>query len=557
MNINSQGHFALNPTNIDIKRSTFDRTFQHKTTFNAGELIPVYVDEVIPGDTFQVETSLILRMNTPIHPVMDNAYLDVYFFFVPYRLLWEHWKEFMGENTTTKWEQETEYEIPQIKTPSTGFNKGTIADYMGIPIGIKNLSVNALPFRAYVKIWNDWFRDQNLQDPAYMNTDDATTEGSNGETYQIDAQKGGKPLPVNKFHDYFTSALPEPQKGPEILLPLGEEAPTKVFGNGIALGITDGTNELGMMHNGYNAYGISAYKKNFGEAVGYKIDGQDTGPKDVGLGITTDPEKSGIEGITDLRNATAATINQLRQAFQIQRFYEKDARGGTRYTEIIKSHFGVTSSDQRMQRAEYLGGKRIPINMDQVLQTSSTNETSPQGNTAAYSLTGDKDNSFTKSFEEHGVILGVCCVRTEHTYQQGIERMFSRKRKFDFYWPEFANIGEQAVLNKEIYAQGNEKDEEVFGYQEPWAEYRYKPSRISGALRSTYTQPLDLWHYADKFESQPILSDTFIRETKNNIDRTLAVQSNIEDQFTADFEFKNINTRPMPMYSIPGLIDHN
>lgn len=562
MNRNAESHFAMIP-DIDIKRSTFDRSTQLKTTFNAGKLIPIFVDEVLPGDTFALDTSCVIRMSTPIHPVMDNCYLDLYYFFVPNRILWEHWNEFMGENTAIAWEQTTEYEIPQITAPTGGWNKGTIADYLGIPIGVANINVSHLPFRAYVKIWNEWFRDQNLQDPAYLTKEDATTTGTNGSTYQSDAQCGGEPLPVAKYHDYFTSALPEPQKGPAVTLNIGDSAP--VIGNGNALGLnTSNTTSTGLnqflastniTEKGNNRMLAVGWTDQDNISAGQTIQGISGSKGNFAIGITKDPEMSNI--YADLSKATASTINELRQAFQIQKLFEKDARGGTRYTEIIKSHFGVTSPDGRQQRPEYLGGKRIPINISQVLQTSSTDETSPQGNTAAFSLTGDTDSSFTKSFTEHGLIIGLCCVRTEHTYQQGIERMWNRKRRFDFYWPTLANIGEQAILNKEIYAQGTSKDDEAFGYQEAWAEYRYKPSRVSGAFRSTYATPLDSWHYGDKYDSLPMLSDTFIRETQVNIDRTLAVQSSEEDQFIADFFFRNICTRPMPLYSVPGLIDHH
>lgn len=552
MNRNAESHFATLP-NIDIKRSTFDRSTQLKTTFNAGKLIPIFVDEVLPGDTFALDTSCVIRMSTPIHPVMDNCYLDLYYFFVPNRILWEHWNEFMGENTTTAWEQTTEYEIPQITAPTGGWNKGTIADYLGIPIGVANISVNHLPFRAYVEIWNEWFRDQNLQDPAFLTKEDATTTGTNGTQYQSDAQCGGEPLPVAKYHDYFTSALPEPQKGPAVTIPTMDNAKLTTgeyysVGDRIKLGQDPNVEDSPITNGIWNIV----------------TDFTNSNTKNQ-LGINTSQSQSniifgaikGTNLYADLSTGTMATINQLRQAFQIQKLFEKDARGGTRYTEIIKSHFGVTSPDGRQQRPEYLGGKRIPINISQVLQTSSTDETSPQGNTAAFSLTGDTSSSFTKSFTEHGLIIGLCCVRTEHTYQQGIERMWNRKRRFDFYWPALANIGEQAILNKEIYAQGTTQDDDAFGFQEAWAEYRYKPSRVSGAFRSTYSTPLDSWHYGDKYESLPILSDTFIRETQVNIDRTLAVQSQVEDQFIADFYFKNLCTRPMPLYSVPGLIDHH
>ena len=543
---NRESHFAVNPISLDAPRSIFDLSHSHKTTFNAGLLVPIYLEEVLPGDTFSVATSIVARMSTPIHPVMDNCYLDTYYFYVASRMVWKHFKEFMGENTTSKWEQEVEYEVPQITAPTGGWQKGTIADHLGLPIGISNISVSRLPISCYVLIHNEWFRDQNSQDPAYLSKDDSTIAGSNGSTYQTDAQKGGQLLPVNKFHDYFTSCLPEPQKGPDVLLPLGDTAP--VIGNGLTLGLTNGNQNLGLGTNSSGTMG--AYTAIYGTNV--SDNKSVSGPAGSNaLGITTDAAKSGI--IADLSTATAATINNLRQAIAIQHLFEKDARGGTRYTEIIKSHFGVTSPDARQQRPEYLGGKRIPITMNQVLQTSSTDATSPQGNTAAYSLTNDNSESFTKSFTEHGYIIGVACVRTDHTYQQGIERLWSRKRRFDYYWTELANIGEQAVLNKEIYAQGTDADEEGFGYQEPWAEYRYKANRVSGAFRSTYAQPLDNWHYGDKYNSQPILGETWLRETTANLDRTLAVQSIVEDQFLVDIWFDVKATRPLPMYGIPGL----
>lgn len=537
MNRNTEVHFSQVP-HIDIKRSVFDRSTQHKTTFNAGLLIPVLCDEVLPGDTFSVRTSSVIRMSTPIYPVMDNLYADLYYYFVPTRLLWDHWEEFNGSNEDTFWTQPTEYEIPQINSPSGGWTKGTIADYLGLPTNVTfqgDYSKNHLPFRGVVKVWNDWFIDQNLQTPAYLDLGDSDTTGSNGSNYVSDAIAGGMPLPVAKYHDYFTSALPEPQKGPDVLLPLGDTAPVFTSSDETIVSAFNANTKKTMLGNLWyeNEFMKFTEKPNFVPGDTY----------------------SGLD--VDLKNATASKVSQLRQAFAVQRLYERDARGGTRYTEILKSHFGVSSPDGRLQRSEYLGGKRIPINVTQVVQTSSTDSTSPQGNTAAYSLTGDSSDSFTKSFTEHGYLYAFVCVRNEITYQQGVERMWSRKRRFDFYWPALANISEQAILNKEIYANGTSQDDEVFGYQEPWAEYRYKPSRVSGAFRSNYAQSLDSWHYADYYDSLPVLSDSFIRASKNNIDRTLAVQSSLEDQFIADFYFEIKSVRPMPVYSVPGLIDHN
>lgn len=553
MNRNTELHFATNPTNIDMQRSKFVREMTHKTTFNTGDLIPIYVDDAMPGDTIQMDMASCIRMSTPIYPVMDNAYIDTYFFSVPERLVWNHWKEFMGENTTSKWEQEVEYQMPQIKAPTGGWAKGTIADYMGVPTKVENLSIRADYFRAYCLIWNEWFRDQNLKDPAHINLDDATVTGSNGSTYQTDAQLGGMPLKAAKYADYFTTALPEPQKGPDVMLPLGGNAP--VIGNGTTIGLVDSSGKLGGMGAGLQTMQkLTAYGSRYGTPVEPGVEG-DGAELSGNIGLTTDPTKSGL--VADLSLIGAATVNQLRQAFAVQRWYEKAARGGTRYTETILAHFGVTSPDSRMQRPEYLGGKRWRVNMDQVLQTSSTNTTSPQGNTAAYSLTCDNSSLFTHSCTEHCIIMGLMVVRTDHTYQQGLARKFSRKSIFDFYWPTYANLGEQAILNKEIYAQGTAADDEVFGYQEAWAEYRYSPSRVSGAFRSNYAQPLDAWHYADYYTQQPILSSEWIDETRANINRTIAVQDELEDQFIGDILFKSEWTRPMPIYSIPGLIDHH
>lgn len=535
MNRNTESHFAENPISLDIQRSKFKRPFQHKTTLNAGELVPIYVDECLPGDTVSMKMSSLVRMSTPIFPVMDNAFIDYYFFFVPNRLVWEHWRDFCGENRTTFWEQPTEYQIPQITAPAGGWSKGTIADYFGIPTKVENISVSALPFRALALIWNEWFRNENTKQPCMVNIDDTNVTGSNGTNYITDVQLGGRCPMVAKYHDYFTSALPQPQKGPDVLMPLGDSAPI-IAGEVKAAGYTTSA----IFKNTIPSYTQSSTTATFVNPTGNILDAN-----------------TGFSLEADLSSATAATINQLRQAFAVQRFYEKCARGGTRYRELLKTMFGVTSPDARMQVPEYLGGTRIQINVDQVIQTSSTDTTSPQGNTAAYSLTTSHNDLFTKSFTEHGFLIGLACIRTDHTYQQGIERFWSRKSKFDFYWPTFANISEQAILNKEIYAQGNGTDEEVFGYQEPWAEYRYKPNRVSSAFRSNYAQTLDSWHYADYYKALPHLSSDWNDETKENIDRTIAVSEEIEDQFIADFYFNSDWVRPMPVYSVPGLIDHH
>lgn len=572
MSRNQNSRFATNPTNIDISRSRFKRNSSLKTSFNAGDIVPIYVDEVLPGDTFKIRTSKVVRMPTLITPVMDNIYLDTYFFFVPNRLVWSHWQQFMGENTESAWIPTVEYEVPQITAPSGGWNVGTIADYMGVPTGVSNLSVSALPFRAYALIVNDWFRDQNLSDPLNIPVDDTTATGSNADNLSAPAL-GGIPYKAAKFHDYFTSCLPGPQKGPNVTIGLAGEVP--VFGNGLALGLTSGSYNYGLVNTsvGYNNgvvdegssrhfafYDQGAYGKDIG---GLSSTVSENNSSLLALGV---PPKSELTAetyantglVADLGLASSISVNQLRMAFQIQKLYEKDARGGTRYIELLKAHFGVTSPDARLQRPEYLGGNRIPININQVIQQSATAEgTTPQGNTAAYSLTTDTHSDFTKSFVEHGFVIGLAVVRYDHTYQQGLRRFWSRKGRFDYYFPVLANIGEQPVLNKEIYAQGSDTDDEVFGYQEAWADYRYMPNSVTGMMRSTYEQSLDSWHLGDDYSSQPFLSDSWIREDKTNIDRVIAVTSAISHQFFGDFYFENETTRPMPVYSIPGLIDHH
>lgn len=552
MNRNQNSHFSQNPE-ANIQRSRFKRNQSVKLSFNAGDLIPFYVDEVLPGDTMSVDTSKLVRMQTLATPVMDDIYLDVYYFFVPNRLIWDHWKNFMGENTSAPWYPDVEYSVPQVTAPNQGgWYAGTIADYMGVPVGVNNLSISALPFRAYGLIWNEWFRDENLITPQSISTNDATQGGSNTDNGLYQAISGGAPLKVAKYHDYFTSALPAPQKGPDVLLPLGTMAPVLSLKQAVS---TSNENLPPIWPMSFNRLD--------GEPITSGLLGVFNGSGKGDVLIGTDSSFSSNRGElvpnnlwTDLTQATAATINQLRLAFQIQKIYEKDARGGTRYIEVIANHFGVTSPDSRLQRPEYLGGNRMAINVNQVVQNSES-ATTPQGTTTAYSLTVDTNSDFTHSFVEHGYLIGVMCARYDHTYQQGLERFWSRKSRFDFYWPTLANIGEQPILNKEIYAQGTEADDEVFGYQEAWADYRYKPSRVAGEMRSSAKNSLDVWHLADDYSSLPKLSDTWIQEDKTNLNRVLAVTSDVSNQFFADIFIQNISTRPMPLFSIPGLIDHH
>lgn len=556
MSRNANTRFALNPTNLDISRSKFNRNHSLKTSFNVGDVVPFYVDEVLPGDTFQLKTSLVARMQTLITPMMDNIYLDTYFFFVPNRLTWNHWKEFNGENTQSAWYPSVEYSVPQLTAPATsGWSIGTLADYFGIPTGVPNLSVNALPFRAYALIMNEWFRDENLSDPLSVPVDDATVVGVNTGNYITDVAKGGLPFKAAKYHDYFTSCLPAPQKGPDVTIPVADigNAPVVPLSANVPTSLFTGQAYNAVRPDGSSFSGSGTYGIGFNLADGSQVD----------FGGSTAGSPTNRTVISNLwavqsGGAAAATINQLRMAFQIQKLYERDARGGTRYIEILKSHFGVTSPDARLQRPEYLGGNRIPININQVVQSSATaTEGTPLGDTAAFSLTTDTHGDFIKSFVEHGFIIGVMVARYDHTYQQGLERFWSRKDRFDYYWPVFANIGEQAVLNKEIFAQGNEKDDEVFGYQEAWADYRYKPSRVTGEMRSSAPTSLDVWHLADEYTQLPTLSDSWIREDKSNVDRVLAVTSSVSNQMFADIYVQCEATRPMPVYSIPGLIDHH
>lgn len=570
MSRNANSHFAVNPTNIDIQRSKFKRPSSYKTTFNVGDLIPFYVDaDVLPGDTYQIDTSKVIRMQTLLTPMMDNLYLDTYFFFVPHRLAWKHWKQFMGENTQSAWLPEVEYTIPQITAPSdTGWQVGTIADYMGIPTGVTGFSVNALPIRAYALVCNEWFRSEALSSPLQIPDGDTTVAGVNDTGSPIvDIAKGGKPFKAAKFFDYFTGALPAPQLGPDVEIPIADVGDLPVVPKSNTV-----SSDLITNNSSYHARTISTaqYGPSAQRAIAFDSNGYQTGYSPTANNEHWSANTSDWYPIIDNlwakqpANATVATINQLRQAFQIQRYYERLARGGSRYIEMIKSFFNVTSPDARLQRPEYLGGNRIPININQVIQQSATDTESPLGNTAAYSLTTDSHSDFTHSFTEHGTILGLMVARYDHTYQQGLHRQWSRKSRFDYYWPVFAHLGEQAIRNKEIYLQsdsvigdtGEPENDEVFGYQEAWAEYRYRPSMVTGEMRSSYQYSLDSWHLADNYSGLPALSDAWIREDKSNVDRVLAVTSSVSNQLFCDIYINEAVTRPMPLYSIPGLIDH-
>lgn len=542
MSRNSEQHFSQVP-HAEIRRSSFRRPFSLLTTINEGDLVPIYLDEVLPGDTFKVEQNSLIRMATPLYPVMDNCDVDYYYFFVPCRLLWDHFVNMMGQNDSTFWAETVEYTTPVTTAPSGGWNENTIADYFGIPTKISRLKVNSMPFRAYAKIWNEWFRDENLQQPVTMKTGDATTAGSNTGTKLTDAEAGGLPLKVAKHKDYFTSCLPQPQKGSAVNLPMSGNAPINLYTT------KDLTNRTYYENGGGHFVGYNT------GAIGNKavLDTENLNAY-VNLydGENTTTLKKAYLG-ANLADVTSATINELRNAIAVQHILERDARSGTRYKEILKGAWGVTSPDARLDRSEYIGGYRMPININQVIQTSSTDSTSPQGNTGAYSMTTGSRHMCTYSATEHGYVIGLACVRVQHSYQQGLRRLWTRSTRFSYYDPMLANLGEQAVLNQEIYAQGTSKDTEVFGYQEAWADYKYRTNEVTGEMRSNYAQTLDAWHYADKYSSLPTLSSSWIKEGTENIDRTLAVQSSNSHQFICNFYFQNTWVRPMPVYNIPGL----
>lgn len=543
---------------IETPRSMWERSKTHKTSFNAGYLIPFYVNmDIIPGTTIKNKTSMIIRMSTPLDPVMDNLYCDTYWFKCSKFWYWEHFRAMLGENELGAWTQEVEYTEPKIKTNTT--RPTTVNDmstYLGIRPGIANLEYSKLAVSAIIDIWNNWFRDQNLQAPIQIDKTDADLD--------VDGtiNTGCGLLPVQKFHDYFTSALPEPQKGNAISTPLGTTAPVKVYGTGSALGLTDGRADFSL--NGNNGAGTVNTGSFFvrsanitpGEKYGTNTERTNFDVQNVLIGVSKNQELSGLTGMADLTQATAATINALRLAFATQRILEKDARFGTRYREILKGHFGVTASDESLLVPEYLGGTRTPINIETVLQNSSTNETSPLGETGAVSVTAITNEDFTKSFTKDDMLIGVLCVRADHTYQQGLPRQYTRTRRLDRYWPALAHIGNQPIYNYEIYAQGTNEDNEVFGYKEAWQEYLYEYNMISGELLSEAPQSLDVWHYGDDYSTLPVLSDEWIREPREFIDRTLAVNSSKHHQFIADILVEQTVAAPIPLNRVPGMIDH-
>lgn len=573
MNRNETNRFATNPINLDISRSTFNRDHKVLFSFNVGDVIPFYLDEILPGDTFSVDTAKVVRMQPLVTPIMDNVYLDTYYFFCPTRLVWEHWKQFNGENTESAWTPETTYTIPQITVPSGGWNIGTIADYMGIPTNRNSgVKISALPFRVYAKVMDDWFRDENLMNPVHISVGDSDIAGSNGSDQVTDIEKGGKPFIACKYFDYFTACLPGAQKaaGPSVEFALHGLYPvnayvgkSNIFGSGWTTS-DDNIGNISFAHyttsgdtQTFDNFSSDHNKRNygFGQNKGYaQASSVDSNTSTDNFVTNVTPDNL----FTYIDKGSIFNINELRTAFAIQRFYEKQARGGTRYIEYIKAFFNVDSPDARLQRSEYLGGNRLPLNVSQVEQTSaSETNLTPQGNLAGVSATGDVNSDFTKSFTEHGYIIGVCVARYHHTYQNGIERHWLRRTLFDYYNPTFANLGEQAVKGNEIFFANDTDEDTVFGYQEAWADYRYKPSRVAGEMRSGHNKTLDSWHLADNYVTSPYLGASWIREDKSTLDRCLAVTSNVSNQLIADFYITCKATRPMPLYSIPGLIDHH
>lgn len=571
MNRNTNEHFAQNPVTIDLPRSRFSRNFDVKGTCNTGDLIPFFATECMPGGTYSLDTAKVVRMETPMFPFMDRMFMDTYYFFVPWRLIWDHFEDFLGQDSPDAWSDPVDYTIPFISAPDAGWANGTIADYFGFPTDIPKISHSAMLFRSYAKIVDDWFRDENLTEHLNIPTGDVDQTGSNGTDYINDIANGGMPFKVSKSFDVFTGALPSPQKGPAVSINLGNiTGDLPVYGNGYNLGLTDGTHFSGIQKS--SSIGIDTNTNAYGGLIGQTGSGTAL-TASVPVGVPTksqlgdDLYKSGLIGdLSAIQGGdTLITINQLRQAFQVQKFYEKSARGGTRYTELLRSMFGTRSADSRLQRSEYLGGSRIDINVDQVVSTSET-EDRPQGSTAAYSLTTDYHSDTTYSTTEHGFIIGVFCIRYNHSYQQGINRMWLHRNRFDLYWPLLANIGEVGIRNIELMAQGSDAvnsdtgkayDDEIFGYQEAWYEYRYHPSLVCSEMRSNYSQSLDVWHLADDYSTLPALSDEWIREDKKNVDRILAVSSDLSHQFLYNFYVRETDTLPMPLYSIPGLIDHH
>lgn len=520
-------------------RTKFNDVWNHKTTGNTGDLMPVYWKEIIPGDFVKLDVNTLVKMTTPSFQTMDTAFCDLAFYFVPRRLVWKHFKQFMGEKSVGPHETQPEYTIPQTTAPTGGWGENTIADYFGIPTKTENIKVDSAYFRAYALICNEWYRDQNRQDLVDFTDDDANATGSNGSNYVTDIIGGGKCFKACKLHDYFTSSLLTPTGSERVTLPLGTSAPVFNATSSDYMFSPQWFDVNGSLIDGYKRLNSSGGQTN-------------VGPADDGYGSIAN-----LKLMTDLTKATASTVNQLRLAFQLQKIFKANNIRGNRYIEQLKCRWNVTPSDATLQRPEYLGGKRFPLDIHMVVQNSSTNLESPLGQVSGFSNTRFDSNYFSAGFEEHGILMGVAVVRHQRTYQQGLSRFFTRKNMEDFYTPEFQNLGEQNLFNYEIFATGTAKDNETFGYQEYAAEYRSTPNRVTGEFRSNATNSFDNWHYADDYADTPVNGDEWIVENPNSVDRTLTVQSSKVNQFYFDFQFIETNVRTMPPHSIPGFIDHH
>ena len=608
-NASDFNRFAVNPVNVDISRSMFNMDHSVKFSCNVGEVIPFDCIEVLPGDTFEIDTAKVIRLQPLVAPIMDEVILDTYWFFVPNRLVWSHWKEFMGENTSSAWAPSVEYNIPtltaplnseitaqlpELANPCHNWNVGTIADYLGIPVGYmfsgegvtkqchstSTLQFNALPFRAYALICDQWFRSEAVMDPVHVHIDDTNRYGSNGDDQVTDIELGGKPFIACKFFDYFSSALPSPQRGDAVSIPVvnaGTELMQVLpYSSGRSVDIV----QLNKTVPSANRYSVKfGYMPSTGGSANTLMSfpnsnydahfhGSDNSLR-ASSATVSDADNTGNEYIpynlyAKLPDLNSVTINDLRMAFAVQKYLEKSARYGGRYQEMIKAFFNIDSPDARLQRSEYLGGSRVSLNINQVEQTSATQETgTPLGDVAGMSVTGDTHSDFSKSFTEHGHIIGCAVVRYHHSYQDSTHKMWLRKTPYEFYNPVFANLGEMPIRRRELYGyiwntdNINTVDKKVFGYQEAWAEYRYQPSRVCGELRSIYQTPLDMWHLGDHYDYYPSLSPEWLREDKTNLDRCLAVTSAVSNQVICDFFIQTKAVRPMPLYSIPGLIDHH
>ncbi len=590
MNRNVESHFSKLPS-VNIKRSILDRGSSYSTTFNAGQLIPFYVDEVLPGDTFDISTAKVVRMQTLLTPLMDNMYLDTYYFFVPNRLVWDKWKEFCGENTDSAWAPKTTHYIPKIASPKGGFESGSIADYMGLPVGVEwsatdLLAPSALPFRAYALICDHFFRDENLTDPLLIPTDSANQQGAkitprgqkpSATGYIADTANGGDPFRVSRYHDYYSSALPAPQKGSPVGIPInvpgfaGGTFPVLTGATDYLKDITDAQYPV-LYHFGNSSVTpvdgkISMPNSGFGYVhasdKGIYVSGDSTWPYVNSTNHKPCAPSNLAVTIPSAGNGTdvSFSVNEFRLAYVYQSYLETLARSGTRYSELLLGLFGVQSPDARLQDPEYLGGNRISINVSEVTNTAQA-EQDFLGDVGAKSVTSDSHHDFIKSFTEHGYVIGVCCVRHDHSYCQGISKFWTRREFTDFYNPMFANLGEVPIYKAEIYATSQNmtaKDTSslpVFGYQEIWADYRYRPNLVTGFMRPNVPNSISYWTLTDKYDSEPTLSDGWIRESPDSVDRVLAVTSKVADQFWADFYIQNKSTRPMPMFSIPGLEPH-